>query len=95
MGHLGLGLGLGLLLATARRHSRHRCGWVALRECDAGGRAEAHDGTAAGAGGGGVVRVVSGDEVVRGVRGSEGWLSARLRRVVWVVRVVRVAGGSA
>lgn len=53
---LGLGFGLGLLLATARRHSRHRCGGVALRECDAGGRAEAHDGTAARAGGGEVVR---------------------------------------
>ena len=47
-------LGLGLFLPTARRHLRRRWGGVALREDDAGGRAEAHDRAAGEEDGGGV-----------------------------------------
>ena len=49
-----LALGLGLVLPTARRHSRRRWEGVALREDDAGGRAEAHDRAAGEEDGGGL-----------------------------------------
>ena len=47
-------LALGLFLPTAWRHSRRRWGGVALREDDAGGRAEAHDRAAGEEDGGGL-----------------------------------------